>query len=717
MLLAAGDKLGPYEILAPIGAGGMGDVYKARDARLGRIVAVKAFKEGHGSRFQQEARAIAALNHPHICQIYDVGHDFLVMEYIEGKPLSGPLPSEDAVRIALQVAGALEAAHEKKILHRDLKPANILISRSGVKLLDFGLATMTSTANDDATAQTLGGVILGTAAYMSPEQAQGKQLDERSDIFSFGAVLYEMLSGKRAFAGDSMVDVLSAVVRDDPAPIESPAAVIVSRCLAKQPAQRFQSMAELKTALENVLTTKPAQSQPSIAVLPFANMSGDKDNEYFSDGLSEDIIDALVQIPGLKVAARTSAFAFRGKDQDIRRIAESLAVRTVLEGSVRKSGGRIRVTAQLINAADGYHLWSKRYDRELEDVFAVQDEIAAAIASALELKLAAAPERYQPNLQAWETYHKGQHQLLKHTREGLARAKDHFEQAIRLDPKFALAQSGVGFCILTTAMMGHAPAREVMPMVRDAEQKALEINPSLPEAHATLGIVSALHDYDWKEAERRFGIAMASEPVPVAVRLEYGSRYLLFSGRVHEAVAEFRRVLQEDPLSFLVRYWLGEGLWAIGRNEEALAEWDRALKWEDLFAVRNGVTMCHASNGRYGEALVSAEKALSISPPEDKIAPALLAGLLKRSGSDPARVQNLLNRLDNGRIYGAAIGFVLVHLLCDEVDLAADWLTKSIEERYPGTLFFAQAPLAKPLRESPRWPALAKMMNLREVVA
>jgi len=356
MALAAGDKLGPYEIIAPIGAGGMGEVYRARDSRLGRYVAIKVATERFSDRFEREAQAIAALNHPHICQIYDVGPNYLVMELIDGTPLKGPLSVEKALPLALQIISALEEAHRKGITHRDLKPSNILVTPEGIKLLDFGLAKREhAAAESDATVTlTQVGTVLGTAAYMSPEQASGKPTDVRSDIFSFGAVLYEMLCGQRAFQGDTLGATMAAVLRDEPRPLHAAPelAPIITRCLRKSPADRFQSMTEVKASLTAV---RPGESAPSIAVLPFANMSGDKEQEYFSDGLTEEIINALAQIPGLKVTARTSAFAFRGKEQDITRIAEALHVGTILEGSVRRVGNRIRVTAELINATDGYH--------------------------------------------------------------------------------------------------------------------------------------------------------------------------------------------------------------------------------------------------------------------------------------------------------------------------------------------------------------------------
>src|SRR5262252_9310735 len=299
MPLTVGERLGPYEILAPTGAGGMGEVWKARDTRLDRVVAIKVSREKFSERFEREARAVAALNHPNICQLYDVGPNYLVMEYIDGGPLKGPLAIDKAVVLALQIAAALEAAHEHAIVHRDLKPGNILISRSGAKLLDLGLAKREVPVgeSDPTVTQTQLGTVLGSAAYMSPEQASGKTVDTRSDIFSFGAVLYEMLCGRRAFDGDSNIAMMTAVLRDEPDPLHSaPELVqIVRRCLRKSPGDRFQTTREVRASIAGVKLDKPT---PTIAVLPFANMSDDKEQEYFSDGLAEEIINALAQIPG-----------------------------------------------------------------------------------------------------------------------------------------------------------------------------------------------------------------------------------------------------------------------------------------------------------------------------------------------------------------------------------------------------------------------------------
>jgi TolB-like protein/tRNA A-37 threonylcarbamoyl transferase component Bud32 len=528
---ATGISLGPYVLLAPSGAGGMGEVWKARDTRLNRIVAVKRLKSRHTARFEQEARAIAAMNHPHICQIHDIGPDYLVLEYIDGQPLKGPLAAEEAMRLATQIAEALDAAHRKRVVHRDLKPANIMVTSEGsVKLLDFGLAKQVTDSDETATIE---GTVLGTAAYMSPEQAEGKPADARSDVFSFGAVLYELLSGRRAFRGENAASTMAAILYKEPAPLEAPAGLqeIVKRCLAKPPEQRFQTIAEVKTALEELRqgATQP-RAQPSIAVLPFSNMSADPDTEYFSDGLAEEIINALAHIPGLKVIARTSAFAFKGKHEDIRKIAATLGVATILEGSVRRSGARLRVTAQLIQATDGSHLWSERYDREMAEVFAMQDEIAQAIASALQVKLSGAPaaaQQYKPSLPAYEALLKARHYLGSWRPDTFPRIKECFEQAIALDPKFALAHCEYGNYFYTLARFGALPANQALPMMRSQVQKALELDPTLPEAHAMLGVVAAILEFDWKEAERRFRLAMAHDPVPPLVRLYYALSYPL----------------------------------------------------------------------------------------------------------------------------------------------------------------------------------------------
>jgi serine/threonine-protein kinase len=738
MPLSPGTELGPYEIRALIGAGGMGEVYRARDPRLKRDVAIKVSAGQFSERFEREAQAIASLNHPNICQIYDVGPDYLVMEYIDGNPLKGPLSVEMALECAGQIASALDAAHAKGITHRDLKPANILVTASGIKLLDFGLALMTPAADcrkeaADATAtigMTQAGTILGTAAYMSPEQAEAKPVDARSDIFSFGSVLYEMLSGRRAFTGDSAIAIMAAIVRDQPASLEAPPAVqtIVTHCLRKSPADRFQSMAQVKDALlaaasgvsspgagSGALTaptqSSPVQRTPSIAVLPFDNMGGDKENEYFSDGLAEEIINCLAQVPGLKVTARTSAFAFRGKEQDIRKIASALGVATILEGSVRRSGNRIRVTAQLINAEDGYHLWSQRYDRKMADLFDLQDEIAQAIASALQVKLsgARAPfEQYKPNLPAYEALLKARHYLGSFRPDLLPRIKEYFEQAIALDPKFALAHCEYGGYFGAMALVGALSANQALPMMCSLAQRALELDPSLSEGHAMLGYVAACLDYDWKEAERRFRLAMARDPIPVFVRLYYVMGYLLPTGRTAEAVQQIQVAVEGDPLNLTLRVYRALGLAAAGRDEEAIAGYREVLEFNPAVPAAQGALAAHqTSRGDLDQALASCEKAYALAPVPQAIG--LLAGLLMRTGGT-RRAEELLPRLDPDAV-GAPRGLALYHWALREFDAEADWLAKAIDQHDPYGAIYLRVWYGRELRSTPRWAGLMRKLN------
>jgi TolB-like protein/tetratricopeptide (TPR) repeat protein len=702
MALTAGTRLGPYEILAHIGAGGMGEVWKATDTRLGRVVAIKVLNGAHSDRFEQEARAIAALNHPHICTLHDVGPDYLVMEYIEGSPLKGPLPVDEAVRLAVQIASALEAAHGKGILHRDLKPGNVLVTATGAKLLDFGLAKLT--ADGDAT-QTVG--ISGTPLYMSPEQAEGKVLDATSDVFSFGAVLYELLSGRRAF------DSLGAVLRDEPAPLESPVADIVKRCLSKQAAGRFHSMAEVRAALDRIATKSATGHQPSIAVLPFANMSADKENEYFSDGLAEEIINALTKVPGLRVIARTSAFRFRG-EQDLRKVGETLRVGSVLEGSVRKSGTRLRITAQLINVADDSHIWSERYDREMTDVFAIQDEISHAIVETLKLKLspqAAAKPRYTPKLPAYEAYLKARYYHWKLTPEAMEQAKQFYEQAIALDPRFALAHAFYADLFTLRASIGITPAHEAMPAARAVAQRALELDPSLPEAHAILCAFAVAYDYDWKEAAHRFTLATADAAASPWVLAYLAVFYLLALGRRTEAIEQVERAVQGDPLDFTIRAVLAHCLAAAGRYTEAEGHLRQILDFDaNVSLAFSGLASQYAAQRMSVEALPFAEKAHSMAP-WAKQSRGLYAGLLIRAG-EPDRGKELIQRLGSGEVYGTPIGLAIFHTCCGEIDLAADWIERAIEERFPSVAYWLQTAIAEPLRASPRWPKLAALMNL-----
>ncbi|HUC30735.1 MAG TPA: tetratricopeptide repeat protein, partial [Candidatus Acidoferrum sp.] len=489
---------------------------------------------------------------------------------------------------------------------------------------------------------------------------------------------------------------------------------IVMRCLRKTPAERFQSAAEIMTALESI-SAKHTEYQPTVAVLPFANMSRDPDDEYFSDGLAEEILNALSHISGLRVTARTSSFAFRGKEQDIRQIAEGLGVTNILEGSVRRAGDRLRVTAQLINAADGYRLWSERFERELTDVFAVQDEIAAAVTNALRGKLTGKPASarpYEPNLAAWEAYLKGRHHFSKRSPQGFARAREYFEEAIARDPQWAEPHSGLSGVLYYLGGLGLHPLSAMVQLARVEARKALELLPSEPVAHALLGAMAAVHDYDWKEAEEQFRLAMASGSPPTEVRGAYSQSYLMPLGRFEEAIEERAKAIAQDPLNVRARTAQAGTLLSAGRYDSALAEARTALELDDrYYSAHLVIAESYFFQGRPAEAREPAEEAFRLAP-WDPVATGFLAGLLMQS-DEKERAGKLISTM-RGMVPAAMI---MYHLVCSEIDSAIDWYERDIELRQPGAAMLACSCLLKPLRASPRWAKLAKMMNLPGTVS
>ena len=719
-LWSPGDLLGPYELIAPLGAGGMGEVWKARDTRVDRIVAIKRLKAEHAERLTREARAIAALNHPHICQLFDVGPDYLVMEYIQGDVLRGPMPVAEAVRVGSQIASALVAAHRKGIVHRDLKPANVLIGENGAKLLDFGLARTEGPplSGDEETVSTSlseSGVLAGTLAYMSPEQAQGRPIDSRSDMFSFGAVLYELMSGRRAFGRETPLATLSAVVNEAPLPLEASTAIgrIVDRCLAKQPHDRFPSMAEVAAALDRQSLPITSDDQRSIAVLPFANLSRDPDDEYFSDGLAEELIHLLARVPNLKVAARTSSFAFRNKEQDVRRIAGALGVETVLEGSVRRSGRRIRVTAQLINAGDGYHLWSERYDRELTDVFAIQDDISQAIAGALQRSLTPRSTTHTPNLAAYDALLRARHELRRYAPDTFASAREHCAAAIALDSSYAAPHALLGFIHLQATTHAGRPMPEVAAVIRREANRALELDASNTDAHFLLGAVEAFHDYNWKEGSRSLLTALATSSVPAEAHWAYACVLSTFA-RFEESSSQMRQAVQKEPHTVLWRGVLMAHLVCGGWHEEALREGERALAVSsNEIHPHLAIAEANLALGRI-EAALSAAEAAYRNLPQQSMGSGFLAAILARVGQTH-RAAALVNGM--GESPSPIWGRAWYHLLCSEVDQAAHWYEKMIETREIFAPVYAHSPYTQELRASAHWPRLARMMNLPESIA
>ena len=612
MTIAPGSRLGQYEIVSLIGGGGMGLVYKAQDTRLKRLVALKLLPpeltrdETAKQRFLQEAQAASALDHPNICTIHEInetpdGQLYLVMAYYEGETLKekierGPLALDEVVDIAIQVGQGLAEAHSAGVVHRDIKPANVMLPKGApVKIVDFGLAKLAGQVGLTQTGKTL-----GTVAYMSPEQARGHEVDHGADLWALGVVLYEMLAGHRPFPGEHAQSVVYAILNTEvpPLPIaraEVPAdlARAVGRALTKLRGDRQGSAEELVTELRAVKRAWEGHATaeldgekavPSIAVLPFANMSADPEQEYFCEGLAEEVIDALARLDGLRVVARTSAFQFRGKGHDLRQIGEKLKVKTVLEGSVRKAGTRLRINAQLINAEDGYHLWSGRYDREMDDVFAVQDAIARSVVEKLKVKLlgsqdAPVVKRPTENLEAYNLYLKARYYFVRQTREGLEKSLDCFNQALAMEPTYAPAHAGISVAQNTRAILSFAAPQDVMPRAKEAALNGLALDETVTDAHVALAVVLDCYEWNPAGAEQEYRRALELNPGNTLARSFY-SHLLARAGRTDASVAEARQAIERDPLSVLHSYYFAVALVCGRRFEEAIAQAHAGIELE-----------------------------------------------------------------------------------------------------------------------------------------
>ncbi len=672
MALAAGTLLGPYEIQAPIGAGGMGEVYRARDRRLGREVALKLLPESARcdtqllERFLREAQAASALSHPHICTVHDIGdHDgrrFIVMELLSGTTLqerlqSGPLPFAELCTLAAEIADALAAAHAHAIVHRDIKPGNIFLTAHGVKVLDFGLAKLTGDRiapeeldagfrnaetvlpGSGATELTSPGFALGTLFYMSPEQALGKRVDPRSDLFSLGAVLHEMATGRRAFPGATPAAVFDAILHREPdgALPEACAelAPIVQQLLAKEPERRFASAQEVATALRRLVhsgdtsTTRrreAARAEPaSIAVLPFLNLSADPENEYFTDGITEEILTALSKIKALRVASRTSSFAFKGRSEDVRAIGRTLGVGSVLEGSVRRSGNRLRVSVQLVQAGDGYQLWSERFDRELADIFAVQDEIAERVVAALRVVLSESERRDlrripTDNVEAYDAYLRGRDLLRPLDVKSFHAARKMFERAVALDESFVPAWLGlVESCYWLHVWV--ARNEELLATARAAAARALVIASDLAEAHVAQGLACVMAG---ENAGAHRSLARAAELDPRNFdAYYYAARVWVSEGGLEEAAALFATAAEVRPDDYQALTLLAGCYKGLGRADEqrataarALAVIERQLELQpnDVRAIYFAAGNTLAATGEREAALGWARRALAADP-------------------------------------------------------------------------------------------------------
>jgi len=577
MPLSPGTSLGPYEILAPIGAGGMGEVYRARDPRLEREVAIKVLPERLANdcdslaRFQREAKTVAALNHPNILAIHDFadhgGFLYAVMELLDGETLRTMLtrsapPCQKTVEIAIAVAEGLSAAHAKGIIHRDLKPENILLTSDGrVKILDFGLAQWAPPSGPgDSAARTLTrpGMVMGTLAYMSPEQARGLSVGPQSDIFSLGCVLYEMLVRRAPFARPTSAETIAAILNEDPPhlsdssrPVPPDLERVVAHCLEKKPQERFQSARDLAFHLRAVgtQTAAPTVSAPpdaidSLAVLPFVNAGGNPDTEYLSDGITESLINSLSEIPALRVVPRSKAFRYKGQDVNIRKVGRQLKVRALLTGRVLQRGETLNVQAELVDVARESQLWGERFQRKMADIFAVEEEIAKQISQALRLKLSRQDrervlKRHTQDTEAYRLYLRGRFYLNRRTRDALKMAVQYFQQAVERDPAYAMAYAGLADVYLVMSAFVPKPAMGFASTGRAAALKALQIDPELSEGYTALGVLQCSLDWDWAEAERSLRRAVELKP-DYWLAHDHLAMILSALGRHEEAVREIR---------------------------------------------------------------------------------------------------------------------------------------------------------------------------------
>jgi len=607
-----GKTLSHYRILDKLGEGGMGVVYKAEDTRLKRTVALKLLPReltldpDAKERFSREAQAASGLDHPNICTIHEIdetedGQMFMCMACYSGETLRqkiqrGPLPLEEALDVATQIAEGLKEAHQRGIIHRDIKPANVMVTPDGrVKIMDFGLAKLAGQPK-----LTRIGSTVGTVAYMSPEQARGLEVDHRTDIWSFGAVLYEMLTGSMPFKGTHEQTVIHSILNDEPEPVANLRAdvpvqliSIVKRALAPLPGSRYCDMEVVLRDLRGIgevedpsaatVEIRTSKSPPSIAVLPFSNMSTDPEQEYFCDGMAEEIINALVQVKGVHVVARTSAFAFKNRCEDIRDIGKTLNVETVLEGSVRKAGSRLRITAQLIKVEDGYHLWSERYDRELEDVFAIQDEIARSIVEALEVKLSGREEsvlkaRPTENMDAYQAYLRGLEYAGRpdYSEEDFRLAVQMFERAMDLDPEFALAHTGLSIAYSALYFHGHDRTEASPTLAKAAADRALELQPTLPEAHLALGYYHYWCRQDFSQALAEFAIAERDLHDDARI-LAVVAAILKRQGKMDQTVEHYKRAFELSPQDASLPHEIGCALMTIRDYSQAELYYDRSI--------------------------------------------------------------------------------------------------------------------------------------------
>jgi serine/threonine-protein kinase len=785
-----------YRLLRKLGAGGMGEVYLAEDAKLHRRVAFKLLPPATISdqqakkRLLREARAAATLDHPNICTVYEVGeaegHSFIAMQYIEGATLAeeikkGALAWRDALDVAMQIADALAEAHAHNIIHRDIKPGNIMLTpRRQVKVLDFGLAKLLNTpqgVNTEAETEELlsrSGMIMGTTPYMSPEQLRGEIVDARTDIFSFGIVLYEMLTGRQPFVRQSGAETVSALLTEEPTALstyapETPEELqrIVRKCLEKDGERRYQAMREVATDLHNLhrdhqvlarataptlvgtpkfyasrrssarwiiaavmllllsavgvglyrwLVNRPARTVTSLAVLPFANVSGDPNTEYLSDGLTESLIDRLSQLPNVKVMSRSSVFRYKGKEADAQQAARVLNVEAVLMGQVTQHGDDLTINVELVRANDNSRLWGGRYNRKIADILTVQQEITREISESLRQTITGEGQRQiarrnTENPEAYQLYLRGRYFWYKRTEEGLRKSIEYYEQAIKSDPNYALAYVGLSDSYgMTTVTADAFPPSEAALKAKEAALRALELDDTLAEAHVSLGRVKMNFDWDWPAAEREFRRAIELNPTYAEAHHIY-AHYLMAMKRPAEAFAESERYLELDPLSLAANNHLGWHYLYARQYDEALAQLLRTTELDPNFVgTLLYLGWVYEQKGMYAEAIVTFQKSVELST-----GPLMLASLGHAYAIAGRRgeAQKILVQLDNlsKQRYVSAYDRAAIYVGLGESEQALAWLERAYQEHSQFMIYLNTDPRFDSLRNKARFQDFLRRLS------
>ena len=777
-----GQTLGHYLILEKAGAGGMGVVYRAHDQNLQRDVALKVLSSGTLSgevarlHFHKEAMALAKLNHPNIETVYEFGSldgiDFLVMEYLPGKTLAdrlakGSLPEKEVIALGMQITAALGEAHDRGIVHRDLKPKNIAITDRGqAKVLDFGLAKLLRPdkhATTDTLTQTQAAA--GTLPYMSPEQLRGEPVDARSDIYSIGAVLYEMATSQRAFAGDLPSRIIDGILHQPPL---SPRAInrgisaelerIILKCLEKETENRFQSTKELEIDLRRLVSPAAASAVRSVAtprslspwtfvqaagvllataaivfgifgrriwstahtgipriqslaVLPLVNLSGDSSQEYFADGMTEELITEMGQIGMLRVISRTSVMQYKGVRRPLPQIARELNVDAIVEGSVERVGDRVRISAQLIHAPTDRHVWSRSYEREMQNVLAMQGEVAQAIVAEIRTNVSPRKQASQASArdidpQAYELYLKGRYFWNKRTDEGLRKALEYFQSAVSKDPRDPRGHAGIADSYLMLAEYGTFPARDAVPKAKAAALKALELDDSLAEAHASLAALKEDYDWDWPGAEKEFKRALELNP-SYATSHQWYAEFLAEMGRFNEAVDEITRARELDPLSLIVNTVVGEIFYESRQNDQAIQQLRRTLELDPNFAEAHrllGETYLQLS--KHDEAVAELQTALALSG--GSVQNEAFLGQAYGLAGRKSEARAVLNRLkaQSAQAYVSPADLSLVYAGLGENNQALRLLEKACKRRLPSMVNLKVDPSLDNLRSDPRFQDL-----------